>query len=398
MRKFGYFLLVIFIILVSYIFFNKTIDKTRDTSETTTNESFVSDKNDFNYDKELDSSSGIETDFDIKTFAQNSEEASTDLNMSISENTTIIKLVSQNNPTIMAWLYPGEPGCAARTEYKDGRKIDVLKPEFFTINGGSLILLDTKNSSCNGFSKSFAAELKKYSNHQYITVSSASAGDMNTFLTSPKINDDIQTLVNFVVINGFTGIELDFEDFGGWSKDSYIKYKSFVATLGAKLHNNNKKLMLDGPAIANKLEQDWFQWRYEDFASLPVDYVVIMAYDYQFDHGPGMPVAPLTWISDVTKWVINRLPSGMIVVGIPSYGYHGKAGNKISILTYEQMKLLPGFEKAKRDPVSHEMTWKNGNDYYFYQDEESIAKKIGVVTDLGISAISIWHIGGNKWF
>lgn len=299
----------------------------------------------------------------------------------------------------MAWIYPSEPGCTAPAEYKDGREIDILKPEFFTINGGKLILLDNTNSSCNGYSKKFVTELKKYSKEQYITVSSASASDMETFIKTALSNPaDIGTLVRFVVDNGLTGIELDFEDFGGWSQSTYQEYLRFVERLGTELHLENKKLMLDGPAIANSTEQSWFAWKYEDFVSLPVDQIVVMAYDYQFDHGTGQPVAPLAWIKEVTTWASARYPKSRLTIGIPSYGYEGVIGKRPYIRTYDQLKNKPGFSTASRNKSSGEMTWKSGNTVYFYQDQESLRQKIKVVTDLNINSISIWHLGGNVWY
>jgi len=300
---------------------------------------------------------------------------------------------------VMAWIYPSEPGCNAQPEYRDGRKIQVLKPEFFTVNGGSLMAFDSSNSECNGYSPAFVTDLKKYSNEQFVTVSSASAGDMDIFLASALGGgDEIETLVSFVVDNNLTGIELDFEDFGGWSKTSYSNFRQFVQQLGSELHAHNKKLMLDGPAIANQIEQSWFAWRYEDFINLPVDYIVIMAYDYQFDNGTGTPVAPLDWMRDVITWISAKYPKDRLVVGIPSYGYEGVVGKRSYIRTYDQLKSKSGFATAKRDESSGEMTWQSGKQVYFYQDSESIRQKIAVVKELGISSISIWHLGGNQWY
>jgi len=258
---------------------------------------------------------------------------------------------------------------------------------------------DSSNSECNGYSPAFVTDLKKYSNEQFVTVSSASAGDMDTFLASALGGgDEIETLVSFVVDNNLTGIELDFEDFGGWSKTSYSNFRQFVQQLGSELHAHNKKLMLDGPAIANQIEQGWFAWRYEDFINLPVDYIVIMAYDYQFDNGTGTPVAPLDWMRDVITWISAKYPKDRLVVGIPSYGYEGVVGKRSYIRTYDQLKSKSGFATAKRDESSGEMTWQSGKQVYFYQDSESIRQKIAVVKELGISSISIWHLGGNQWY
>lgn len=304
-----------------------------------------------------------------------------------------------NNLTTMAWMYPSEPGCNAQKEYHDGRQIDILKPEFFTVNGGSLFLYDAENSSCNGFSPAFVADLKKYSKQQFVTISSASADDMNTFFESALgEGDDIDVLVKFITTNNLTGIELDFEDFGGWSKDSYANFLLFVDRLGTKLHANGKKLMLDGPSIADANEQTWFNWRYEDFVDLPVDYIVIMAYDYQFDHGIGEPIAPLDWMNSVIKWASNRYPKERLSVGVPSYGYEGVIGKRPYIRTYDQLKNKPGFASAERDSSSGELTWQSGKNVYFYQDTESIRQKIAQVKKSGLNSISIWHLGGNQWY
>ncbi len=299
----------------------------------------------------------------------------------------------------MAWIYPSEPGCNAQNEYQDGRKIQVLKPEFFTVNGGTLTMFDASNSGCNGYTPTFVANLKKYSEAQYVTVSSASAADMDIFLANALSDStDIDTLVSFVVDNDLTGIELDFEDFGGWNQNSYANFRMFVESLGSKLHSNNKKLMIDGPAIANQIEQGWFVWRYEDFINLPVDYIVIMAYDYQFDHGTGVPVAPLDWMREVITWISAKYPKAKLVVGIPSYGYEGALGKRPYIRTYDQLKSKPGFATATRDESSGEMTWQSGKQVYFYQDSESLRQKIAVVQELGITSISVWHLGGNQWY
>ncbi|MBY0310057.1 hypothetical protein K2Q16_02860 [Patescibacteria group bacterium] len=298
---------------------------------------------------------------------------------------------------VMAWLYPSAPGCGASAEYRDGRTVDVLKPEFFTINGGSLTRID--NTGCNGYSPAFVAELKRHSKEQYVTISSASAGDMETFLTGALAdNTDITTLVSFIVDNGLTGIELDFEDFGGWNANAYANYKTFVTQLGTALRAQNKKLMLAGPAIADSTEQGWFLWRYEDFATLPVDHMVVMAYDYQFDHGVGEPVAPLDWITRVTNWAGARYPKNKLTIGVPSYGYEGTDGSRPLIRTYDQLKATPGFATAPRDARSGERIWKNSGTTYVYQDSESLRLKIAAIKATGVNSISIWHLGGNQWF
>lgn len=300
-----------------------------------------------------------------------------------------------------AWIYPGNPACSASTEYADGRKIDILKPEFFTISGGILTRLDSTNTQCNGYSPETIAKLKQYSSEQYVTVSSPSANDMETFFATALLasSTEISTLVNFVVQNDLTGIELDFEEFSGWSPDAYAKYKTFITVLGTKLHASGKKLMIDGPAVSSNSEESWFIWRYADFVTLPVDTIVVMAYDYQYDYGAGAPVAPLDWLHSVIVWTSSKYPKEKLTIGIPSYGYQGTKGSyRITILTNQQLAKKIGYKTATRDFRSGEMTWQSGTTVYFYQDAISMQQKRDVAASLGITSVSVWHLGGNLWF
>lgn len=303
------------------------------------------------------------------------------------------------NLEVMAWIYPSAPGCKAASEFSDGRSINVLKPEFFAINDGLLTLLDSNNSECNGYSSTFVREIRKYSSKQYVTVSSASTYGMDSFFSDQQIvTAGVETLVTFVVSNNLTGIELDFEDFGGWSETSYKNFKDFVNKLGSALHGEGKKLMLDGPAIADDIEQTWFLWDYSDFVTLPVDVIVIMTYDYQFDHGAGEPIAPLEWMKRVINRTVSYYPKNKLSVGIPSYGYEATIGKRPIIRTYDQLKGEYDLTGATRESRSGEMTWRSGKKVYFYQDSESVRQKIAVAKAAGINSVSIWHLGGNLWF
>lgn len=303
---------------------------------------------------------------------------------------------------IMAWIYPGGQSCSAKNEYSDGRKIDILKPEYFMINeAGQLTLILENKGTCNGYSAANIVSLKKYSKEQYATISSSYAVSMDIFLTAAlKDGTDIKTLVDFTVKNNLTGIEIDFEDFGGWTNPMYLNYKQFITKLGNALHEKKKKLIIDGPATANAVEEAWYPWRYADFNTLPIDRLVVMTYDYQYDQGSGQPITPISWLQNTIKWTLGRFPNkNKITVGLPSYGYKGIIGTqKFSLLTYNQIKKEPGFLTATRDSSSFEMTWQNGDNVYFYQDGESMTKKLQTIQNAGVNSVSIWHLGGNLWF
>lgn len=301
---------------------------------------------------------------------------------------------------VMAWLYPGAPACLASTEISDGRKINVLKAEYFTVTDtGALTLLPEAVAGCNGYSEKNIALLKQFSTSQYVTVSANFAGAMELFLKG-NTSEAVNTLVSFTTTHQLTGVELDYEDFGSWSGEQYTLYKEFVTLLGEELHAHGKKLIIDGPAISSSVEEGWFVWRYQDFTALPVDQIVVMAYDHQYDEGVGSAISPFAWMENVISWTLKKYPDkSKIVVGLPSYGYRGVEGTqKVIIETHEQIAKENGFSTATRDPLSGEMTWLTGTTRFFYQDGESLRQKQVLVEKLGIPSISIWHLGGNLWF
>jgi hypothetical protein len=303
--------------------------------------------------------------------------------------------------SIQAWIYPGNPACNAHAEFKDGRSIRVLKPEYFTVaDSGALTLLTVATHGCNAFSAANAAEVRQYSAEQYVTISS-NASRMSALVTSPgRRQQAIDTLTRFVSEHQFTGVELDFEGYSHWSQADYDGFKIFVRDLGTALHADAKKLQVDAPPIGTEREQGYYLLTYSDLAELPIDQIVIMAYDYMYDHGSGTPIAPTDWVTTIVNRAKREIGDlDRIVIGIPSYGYQGATETyEPTLLTYAQMSGLPGFGSASRDPGSHERIWNQGSQSYIINDTHSMDAKRDHIQSLGIRHVSVWHLGGNQWF
>ena len=300
----------------------------------------------------------------------------------------------------MAWIYPGSPACNGANEYKDGRIIDTLKPQYYTLNtSGTLVQLTTPTDGCNAYSPQNATEIKRYSTHQYVTVSGKITSLAALVTSQANMTQAVTTLKTFLDTVKFTGVEIDFEGFPQWTPEQYAGYKNFLLQLGNTLHQNGYKLMIDGPPVIADDSPD-YQWRYKDFNTLPVDYVVVMEYDWQYDLGVGTPVAPLARERAVTSDVIGKITDiNKIVIGIPSYGYHGQAGeDTITIDTNTQSQTYPGYNTAKRDDSSAEMMFTSAGVFYDYADSQTLNTKRSLIEDLGVKNISVWHLGGNQWF
>lgn len=299
-----------------------------------------------------------------------------------------------------AWIYPGDPACNAPTTYKNN-SIMTLNAEYLAVDESGLVkILDVNTSGCNGYSVQNAAEVKAHSAKQFVTISSSYQGFSKLVNSAANRSAAVGAIVSFLQKIEFAGAELDFESYSKWTQEDYSNYKSFVSELGNALRKNSMALKVDGPPISNAKDQSLYLWKYEDFDRLPVDSIVVMAYDYQFDCGGGSPVAPNAWVKDVVTWTKSKIADvNRIVIGIPAYGYHGVTGAyEITIDTLLQSKAFPGYSKATRDPSSNEMVWNHLGVSYVYQDETSLNLKRTLVESLGIKHISVWHLGGNLWF
>lgn len=307
---------------------------------------------------------------------------------------------------VEGWMFPTNPYSPV-TDYTDGRVLNTIKPEYFTVaTGGVVTQLNAPADGTYAYSSSNLLSVKGNSLRQVITVSSAYT-NFHALMGSPTNQAAaITTLVNFCVTNGVDGIELDWEGYGSWTAGDYSTFKTFLSSLATSLHANNKVLMVDVPPISDGsvysyLVQTLYQLKYEEIAPL-VDYICVLAYDFEFDFGAGFPVQPTDWLQSIIKWAIAKVgwsSLGQIVIGMPAYGYHGTTGGfAITIDAYNDSAGLTGFATATRDSTSQEMTWTNAGSSFFFSDQTTLNFKRKTIEDMGILNVAVWYLGGNKWF
>ena len=304
---------------------------------------------------------------------------------------------------ISFWIYPGEPACNTKEELDTLGQVYQLKPEFVTITttGDTEILLEPE-TGCNALTRTNADLYKSVSGSQFITVSAGAESLQQLLVDRSKMDSSIELLVELTQQLDYTGVELDYEGYSSWTEEMYSGYKYYLQSLGDKLQSQGRELMIDAPAIYNDGIQSVFQFKYEDMAELPVDWITMMAYDYQYDFGGGAAVAPDDFLKSSIERAKNELGSSQskLIIGLPTYGYTAAEGEyQIKILTYEQIVAAIGDPEAldvKRLPDSQELIYKNGQgDVYVFQDKQSLEHKIELVQDMGVEQISIWHLGGN---
>lgn len=317
--------------------------------------------------------------------------------------------------TFQEWLYPGPPGsptCLAPREFADGRvRHGVLKPEYMDVsNSGRLFMrpASRRSAACNGYSPRNAAEVRKWSRRQFMTISLDTLEQEEALTSSPaKVAAAVARLTSFVKSIHFNGVDVDFENYWSWKGPDASRYYAFLRKLARGLHAARLQLQVDGPADFNT------PFNYGRVLATGADQVILMAYDDEFGWPPSTTctaITPLSWLRSVITSARGQIPRAQrnrLVVGLPSYGYvaSDRCQNITSNMSFDQMKREPGFSSrpsviaARRDPGSEEIRWRWHGRFFDYTDQKAMDAKLAVVEKLGIRNVSVWVLGGdNPWF
>lgn len=255
-----------------------------------------------------------------------------------------------------------------------------IKCEWYEIDAtGALVLRNSSSFGSNFFyTTATAAIVCANSTEQYVELTTSSITNMATMTSdSTKRQTAITTLINFCLTNTFTGISLDTEIFSvsrGATVVQYQNYLTWVTELGNQAHVAGLKVSQVLPPIWNSTtttpppewngrnSSNYYQLRYEDFENLPIDYLCLLAFDYQFDEGAGTPNSPIQWSQNSASFLQSKISNhDRIIIGLPSAGYSGPTQSFLQSVgqPYSFFPSQTGFSTATRDSASGEMNWKN---------------------------------------
>ncbi|MGQ9596625.1 MAG: glycosyl hydrolase family 18 protein [Thermoproteota archaeon] len=215
---------------------------------------------------------------------------------------------------------------------------------------------------------------------------------VHRILTDPEVRrHTITDIVNFVVENNFSGINIDYENI---PPEDRAALNSYMKELASKLHSYGKIVTID---VSGKTWDDTSGWGGAwDYKVLgeTCDYICIMCYDYHWSGSEAGPIGPLGWLKDVIRYALSAIPEEKIVIGIPFYGYKWLGRNGV-YLTFRQ-----ALETAKNMSVEVLFSEEDAEYHYSYgsyevwfQGAKSIEIKVSTVLSYGIDKIAAWRIG-----
>ncbi len=170
------------------------------------------------------------------------------------------------------------------------------------------------------------------------------------------------SLTRFVVGNGYSGLQIDFELV---SPSSLQKLGPWLTDLARRLHASGRELSI---ALATDFDNASVRR-----LTAPVDYAVIMAYDeHELSDKPG-PVASATYVNNSLKRFVGLAPPGKLVLGVGTYGYDWavNSADAHSVTNQQAMSLAAGYRDDEKpqdvidfDPNALEPTFQ-------YNDEQN---------------------------
>ena len=144
----------------------------------------------------------------------------------------------------------------------------------------------------------------------------------------------VNQIVTVVTVEGYDGIDLDFEGFAfqdgqsSWAS-TRPSWVAFVKALHAALHARNKLLSITTPPLYTPTTGYWVY----DWAGISgsVDRLRVMTYDYSTSSAG--PISPYAWVSKVAAFAVTQVAAGKVQIGVPTYGRDWRTGTTYAGVT-----------------------------------------------------------------
>ena len=146
----------------------------------------------------------------------------------------------------------------------------------------------------------------------------------NLLATATNRTKIAQTISDFVEVNKYDGIDLDFEGFAfvdgntTWAKTAPL-WVAFVKELSALLHAKNKLLSVSTSYNFNPTERQKGYTVYAWPQIAPhIDRLRIMTYDYSV--AKAGPIGPIAWTEKTVAYATSIMPASKVYVGVAGFG------------------------------------------------------------------------------
>jgi spore germination protein YaaH len=294
---------------------------------------------------------------------------------------------------LQAFVLTGAPDSFA--DLRDHvESIDAIYPTYYECAVPSGALVGAANPEIDAYAgQHHLAELPRYTCQDGAIV--------HRILTEPALRE--RTLAQLVALAdapAYAGLNLDLENDGPADRTAL---SLFVQTLAARLHAEHRTLAVDVVGVSSepipRPSAGFYNYR---AISASADTVFVMAWGTHWESsGPG-PIAPLSYVQGVAKFVASLPDASRFVLGTPMYGLDWPVSSghsaRASALQYAGVMALARSVSATpaRDPSSGEITFaytRAGVPHrVWYMGAQAIVDCLRIAREHGLAG-GVWRLG-----
>jgi spore germination protein YaaH len=294
---------------------------------------------------------------------------------------------------LQAFLLTGSPDSFADLQAHPGA-IGVVYPTYFecALPGGSVV--GTEDPEVDAYAQTHGIALMPRFSCQTGAV-------VHRMLSMPSLRASVLSrLVALAAGASYAGIDLDLENDGARDRRAL---SSFVAALASRLHAEHRRLAVDVLGVTHEPLPRPAAGFYDDRAlAATADTILVMAWGAHWEGSAPGPLAPLSVVRRVARYVASLPHARRFVLGIPMYGLDWTTPRGLpphaTALQYAPILALARAVGATpvRDHSSGEMTFSYTASgvlhRVWYLDAPAILARIRIARSYGLAA-GLWRLG-----
>ncbi|HTK35239.1 MAG TPA: polysaccharide deacetylase family protein [Caulobacteraceae bacterium] len=222
-------------------------------------------------------------------------------------------------------------------------------------------------------------------------------GRVDAMLKDPAAAQAVaDAAVNFVVANGYGGLQIDFELL---SPGAAQKLAPWLASLAQRLHATGRELSvaLEGDLDAASIRR----------LAAPVDYAVAMAYDEHEISDKAGPVASAAFVNDSLKRFAGLIGRDKLLLGVGAYGYDWTTDSTdvTPVTNQAAVALAAGYRDGEKpsdvidfDPNALEPTFQYNDEKgepheVWFLDAATVANAMTLARSYQVHGAALWALG-----
>ncbi len=301
---------------------------------------------------------------------------------------------------VQAFLLTGAPDSFADLR-AHARQVSVVYPTYYECSAGGGRIVGADVPAVDAFARAHRiALLPRFTCQEGAAV--------HRILTEPALRAvTLARLARLARARAFGGLCLDLENDGGEDREALT---SFAAALARALHAQGKRLTVVVDGVSSEPPPTSSEAFYDDPALAAVaDTVFVLAWGAHWEGSPPGPLAPLSYVAAVARYVSSLPSRSRFVIGAPMYGLDWEdgpasaaagAGMNVGASAY-QYSSIRALQRsvgaaAQRDPASGELTFAyttaGATHRVWYMDARSVLDVLAIARASGLR-LGLWRLG-----